>query len=616
MPAHGRRCHGSGPGHPPKTLHLVNDSTVDRLRVRAVCSKSAAPRRSLNTIASMATDFEDDLLAADDQFQARIDDLVSSALEDQAREKRFLMEMVSAAKAALTKAEHELTSLRQVVEHRDVAVVDLLEARLSGLGTERSIEDLAAKINMMLERPPVDELVLPITERIAELADQVARVQSGLKPLDPWPAALEIQRMIADRVEARLKPLSDDVSEARRETLEVVRAVAEEISERISHRMNAAEEALAGDVDVMQEAVVQRMDAGLDRTSTAITEKLGEAVDHLSSGFESGVTEIKDKLEALHERTAENVTGSVADLAAKSEGSIAELASRSEESISTLQSQLIEIHQSSTARVFDRMQQIEAEIARITLGVAEIPTTIETGLAELQTFTAQREHDLREAIHAFGGTIAEGEQQRSEVLGEQIGRISSTIDSYRPVVSRAIHDAMTPFAEEVRALGERVRQTNRRITESNSRLEAMHESLIAYLSMRDERLEIVREKSVVDMFDQLEEALNAKERAKLAGSMKLSRQRRQDRRDAERYRKMMAESRPVTEAERELVLEEMTQARLASKEATKEVAALAVSPPPKQPKTSVTAANAKKEPKKSAGKTNVPAPKPRRKRAV
>ncbi|HVF12685.1 MAG TPA: hypothetical protein VNA87_06330, partial [Actinomycetota bacterium] len=406
------------------------------------------------------------------------------------------------------------------------------------------------------------------------------------------------------------------IAEARQDTLELVKTSSEEVTERVAHRMNAAEEALAGDVDVMQEAVGQRMDSGLDRTSTVISEKIGEAVDHMSSGIERGVTEINDKLESLHERTSENITGSVAELASRSEESIAELASRSEESISTLQSQVIEIHQSSTARVFDRMQQIEAEIARITLGVAEIPTAVETGLAELQTFTAQREQDLREAIHAFGASIAEGEQQRSEVLGEQIGRISSTIDSYRPVVSRAIHDAMTPFAEEVRALGERVRQTNRRITESNSRLEAMHESLIAYLSRRDEHLEMVREKSVIDMFDQLEEVLSAKERAKLAGAMKLSRQRRQDRRDAQRYRQMIAEAKPVSDADRELILEEMTQARLASQEPTKDVAA-APEPPPAKPKSPAPqTANAKKAPKKSVGKPKAPAPKPQRKRAV
>ncbi|HVF12002.1 MAG TPA: hypothetical protein VNA87_02845, partial [Actinomycetota bacterium] len=134
----------------------------------------------------MATDYEDDLLAPDDGFQARIDDLVSSALEEQAREKRFLMEMVSAAKAALTKAEHELSSLRQIVEHRDESVVDLLETRLSGIGTERSIEDLSAKITTMLERPPVDEMVVPITQRIGELASQLVEIQNGLKPLDPW----------------------------------------------------------------------------------------------------------------------------------------------------------------------------------------------------------------------------------------------------------------------------------------------------------------------------------------------------------------------------------------------------------------------------------------------
>jgi uncharacterized protein YoxC len=68
-----------------------------------------------------------------DDYADRIDSLLSSALAEQSREKRLLLETVYGAKSALVRAEQELIAIRELMEGRDQALLELLSSKLQNL---------------------------------------------------------------------------------------------------------------------------------------------------------------------------------------------------------------------------------------------------------------------------------------------------------------------------------------------------------------------------------------------------------------------------------------------------------------------------------------------------
>jgi hypothetical protein len=270
------------------------------------------------------------------RFEARIDNLLSSALQDQAREQRMLFEIVQGARAALAKAEEELGALRILIERRDQSVVDLLEARLSGVGTEQGLD---------------------------RLAKQIAEIESH-------------------------------IDEA--------------------------------------------------------TRRSGEA------------------------------------------------AARREE---------------------------------------EAFARIDSDLASRQSAAAATSRQI-------------------EALSRQIEEIRSAVAAQSSATATSITEALSPFTENLEALSERIRQSNRRITESNSRLEAMHESILNYLSTRDERLEESRDQILTNLVTQITQDLSRHDRIRITTAFKQAEQHRKDQRDAARYRRLKQKGKlpdpepaPIPEAE-------------------------------------------------------------------
>jgi hypothetical protein len=186
----------------------------------------------------------------------RIDALLSSALADQARERRTLVETVFGAKTALVKAEEELAGIRELIGKRDEALIEtieksnkatvdsitsnLLEA-VSAIG--ESIKSHQPKIQpprdagLTLRIEAIEEAILQLAARIAELADlpgqlrrdlEVSAVAIGERIGEESASLLadfredqvEVVQTLVSRSEAEMKELKQGVSNARQEIME------------------------------------------------------------------------------------------------------------------------------------------------------------------------------------------------------------------------------------------------------------------------------------------------------------------------------------------------------------------------------------------------------------
>jgi hypothetical protein len=186
----------------------------------------------------------------------RIDELLSSALADQARERRTLVETVFGAKSALVKAEEELAGIRELINKRDEALLQAIEK--SNKATVESISaNLLQAVSAIGEtikthqpkvQPPrdagltlrieaIEEAILQLAGRIAELGDLPAQLRRDLEVsavaigerigeesasllADIRADQVEVVQTLVSRSEAELKELKQAVTNARQEIVE------------------------------------------------------------------------------------------------------------------------------------------------------------------------------------------------------------------------------------------------------------------------------------------------------------------------------------------------------------------------------------------------------------
>ena len=113
----------------------------------------------------------------DELFPPRIDQLVESALQDQAREQQMLMETVQGA-------QREMKLLRELIERRDQAVVDLLEARLSGLASESNVERISELVGELREQPDTSKTLAPVLEEFGDLSMRLETLGRRLETVE------------------------------------------------------------------------------------------------------------------------------------------------------------------------------------------------------------------------------------------------------------------------------------------------------------------------------------------------------------------------------------------------------------------------------------------------
>lgn len=712
----------------------------------------------------------------DEDFQARIDELLSSALDDQAKEQRMLVDTVKAARAALGRAEEELTALRVLVTERDRSVVDLLEAKLSGLGTEQTLDHVAKRVEQILQQPPVDEVISPISKRIEALNAKVGELETTLRPIDPTAAIAELAAVIEERMASRIEPVEEHLSamkralEAMSEPLarqvddsaasinEGVRALSamldqvrgqlnddissianrvDEMERAVTHKLADVEDSFAGEIVAASESLTETQSSlsahvtnlqdgvvdlrtelmsAIERSRvelreevggalssgasdllqrieefsnaqqsrfTGLSESLGDAlgqplerlirdfqiaaaplgtfpervesmksaIDEKMTGVEARVAQLLQEAaqsidaridvarssdEALKSRVAEElqtirheVLRDVAELKGTVESTVFELpegiesklkaaieamdaqldkttaaidvrlnqaeeASTARDEASTLASQerdarvietveeiraalgsvsdslgsgttsINETLQLASARLFDRMSRVEdaleTRISELQETVSRSPELVEghleeskkadkaraaTLVVEIRTLAETLINDMTARIESSGSELeaklAEGtaaDIERNSALIGQVQQIAASMEQQGPLITQTVASTLEPYSEEMHRLSDKLRQTNRRITESNSRVEAMHESLIAYLASRDQALERVRDQVLLDLMNEIGEGMKSRDRNRLTDALKEADQRRKDRRDAERWRKL------------------------------------------------------------------------------
>src|ERR1051326_8932671 len=84
--------------------------------------------------------------AEEAEFEARVDKLLASALEEEEREQQAFMRVLQSSRDALTAVRTELDVLRGVIEGREQAVVDLLDSRLATAAGAEAVASMQQRI--------------------------------------------------------------------------------------------------------------------------------------------------------------------------------------------------------------------------------------------------------------------------------------------------------------------------------------------------------------------------------------------------------------------------------------------------------------------------------------
>jgi len=118
-------------------------------------------------------------------FEARVDKLLASALEEQEREQQAFMRVLQSSRDALAAVRTELDLLRAVVEGREQAVVDLLDARLATAAGAEAVASLQQRIEALEgEQASLKKALSVKLDAIARSVEAVEwRTQEGLSAL-------------------------------------------------------------------------------------------------------------------------------------------------------------------------------------------------------------------------------------------------------------------------------------------------------------------------------------------------------------------------------------------------------------------------------------------------
>lgn len=208
----------------------------------------------------------------------RIDALLSSALADQARERRMLVETVFGAKTALVKAEEELSGLRELIDKRDEALIDVIAKNNESLSQALSdnLLDAVGAIVAKLESAQaksaaegliprieaIEEAILQLAQRVAELGDLPGQLRRDL----------EVSAVaIGDRIGEESASLLADMREDQVEVVQTLVAMSENELKELKQAVNSAK----------QEAMERTSTVGRD-TVEAGRSTVEQMVEHLT----------------------------------------------------------------------------------------------------------------------------------------------------------------------------------------------------------------------------------------------------------------------------------------------------------------------------------------------
>jgi len=183
----------------------------------------------------------------------RIDALLSTALADQARERRMLVETVFGAKTALVKAEEELAGIRELIDKRDEALLEaiaknnqqIVESISSNL--LEAVSATADKVDASIKSQPkiqpprdagmtvrieaIEEAIIQLAQRIADLGDLPGQLRRDL----------EVSAVaIGDRIGEESASLLTDMREDQVEVVQTLVAMSEAELKELKQAVNSA----------------------------------------------------------------------------------------------------------------------------------------------------------------------------------------------------------------------------------------------------------------------------------------------------------------------------------------------------------------------------------------
>ena len=151
----------------------------------------------------------DDANLGNPGFHSRLDKLLESAIEEQEREQQGFMSVLQASREALDAVRSELDEVRGVIEHRDQAVIDVLDGRLALAARQDTLEFLQHRIELLEgEQAALKKALTVKLDGIARSLEAVEwRTQEGMAALANRVGELERSftehaRSIVDRLEA------------------------------------------------------------------------------------------------------------------------------------------------------------------------------------------------------------------------------------------------------------------------------------------------------------------------------------------------------------------------------------------------------------------------------
>lgn len=209
-----------------------------RLPLEGMAEESTLP-------ASSAPDFSD-----------RVDALLSSALAEQAREKRQLVDTLYGAKAALTRAEEQIAALREQIAQHDA--------------------ELLAQVDKRFE-----ERISAVEEALIKIARSVSQVPAKVRG-DIETAAVAVGDRVGDESDALLRHLREDA-------VEVVATIGKLSDKNLAQTQNAIEaarEEYRTTTEQMVNYLGQRDDALQARRDQVLVElfrQLGESLGRRNS---------------------------------------------------------------------------------------------------------------------------------------------------------------------------------------------------------------------------------------------------------------------------------------------------------------------------------------------
>lgn len=191
----------------------------------------------------------------------RIDALLSSALADQARERRMLVETVFGAKAALVKAEEELSGIRELINRKDEALLEAV-AKNNEAVVEAVTQKLLAAIQSQPQpriQPPrdaglilrieaIEEAIIQLAQRIAELGELPAQLRRDL----------EVSAVaIGERIGEESASLLADLREDQVEVVQTLAALSESTSADLQKAVNLSKQEVVERVTMSSKDVIE-----------------------------------------------------------------------------------------------------------------------------------------------------------------------------------------------------------------------------------------------------------------------------------------------------------------------------------------------------------------------